>query len=58
MIRCQEISKAYGQQPVLAGVTQRFGEHGFYLLLGESGSGKTTFLNILAGLVPFDSGLV
>lgn len=58
MIRCQEITKAYDQQMVLCGVTQHFADQGFYLLLGESGSGKTTFLNILAGLAPFDSGRV
>ena len=35
-----------------------FGDSGFVLLLGESGSGKTTFLNILYGLIPFDNGTV
>jgi sulfate transport system ATP-binding protein len=54
---------------VLEGVTKRFGQHTvvndvsleikdgeFFVLLGSSGSGKTTVLNIIAGLVSADAG--
>ena len=54
---------------VLEGVTKRFEQHTvvndvsleikdgeFFVLLGSSGSGKTTVLNIIAGLVSADAG--
>lgn len=43
---------------MLDSVSCDFEDTGFYLLLGESGSGKTTFLNILAGFMPFESGSI
>ncbi len=58
MISCNGISKSYGGQAVLENFTQKFNDTGFYLLFGESGSGKTTFLNILSGFQEFDSGTV
>lgn len=58
MILCDSITKTYGEQLVLHQISQKFNDTGFYLLLGESGSGKTTFMNILSGLIPFDSGAV
>ncbi len=58
MIRCSNIWKSYGKQSVLRDFSCAFPDTGFYLLLGESGSGKTTFLNLLAGLLPFDGGTV
>ena len=58
MISCDCLSKTYGDQVVLHRTSQKFSDSGFYLLLGESGSGKTTFINILSGLIPFDGGSV
>ena len=58
MIRCNQIKKQYDSQPVFDGLSCCFEDHGFYLLLGESGSGKTSFLNILAGLIGFESGSI
>ncbi len=58
MISCNNICKAYPGQVVLNNFSYEFQKTGFYLLLGESGSGKTTFLNILTGFVPFDQGCV
>lgn len=58
MISCDIITKSYGNQVVLQRVSHKFNDYGFYLLLGESGSGKTTFINILSGLIPFDCGTV
>ena len=58
MISCRQIRKTFGQQVVLDDFSFDFNSVGFYLLLGESGSGKTTFLNILAGLLPFDEGRI
>lgn len=60
MLQLREIVKAYkvGEfyQRALDGVTLSFGERGFVSILGESGSGKTTFLNIIGGLDRYDSG--
>lgn len=56
MIECRGITKAYGQKPVLKDFSYRFPERGFVLLFGESGCGKTTLLNLLCGIVPFDQG--
>lgn len=58
MIVCNNLVKCFGEQVVLNHFSCEFAEHGFYLLLGESGSGKTTFLNILAGFLPFESGQI
>lgn len=58
MISCFGLSKTYGEQPVLRDFSFDFPDTGFFLLLGESGSGKTTFLNILSGMIPFDRGIV
>ncbi len=58
MIICDNICKSFNTQRVLDLFSCRFNDTGFYLLFGESGSGKTTFLNILAGFLPFDSGII
>lgn len=58
MFQCAGLAKAYGRQLVLSDFSYTFQERGFYVLLGESGSGKTTFLNLLAGLLPFDAGTI
>ena len=58
MIVCKDLTKSYGEQPVLRKLSFVFPDRGLFLLLGESGSGKTTFLNILSGMIPFDEGSV
>lgn len=60
-IRIRNISKAFhvdGRKefPVLKNITFSIGNGDFMVILGESGCGKTTFLNILAGLMPLSSG--
>ncbi len=60
MLQLRDIVKAYKvgefSQRALDGVTLSFGERGFVSILGESGSGKTTFLNIIGGLDRYDGG--
>lgn len=58
MIKCVGLTKTYGDITVLEGFNYTFEDSGFYLLLGESGSGKTTLINLLSGMIPFDSGVI
>lgn len=58
MIICKNIDKNFDTQAVIKSFSYEFQDTGFYLLFGESGSGKTTFLNLLSGFLPFDSGSI
>ncbi|HEY5903968.1 MAG TPA: ATP-binding cassette domain-containing protein [Anaerolineales bacterium] len=57
-ILLDHISKRYGGQAVVNDVSLEVGNGEFFVLLGSSGSGKTTVLNMIAGLVPPDQGRV
>jgi sulfate transport system ATP-binding protein len=57
-IRLEKISKHYGAQVVVNNVTLEIKDGEFFVLLGASGSGKTTVLNIIAGLIQLESGKV
>ncbi|MCI8514028.1 MAG: ABC transporter ATP-binding protein [Lachnospiraceae bacterium] len=59
MIEVSDIVKSYGgRNPVLRGISLSINEGDFVVILGASGSGKSTFLNILSGLERPDSGSV
>ena len=58
MISCRGLTKHFGNECVIENYSVDFPPSGFSLLLGESGSGKTTFLNLLAGFLQPDSGSV
>ena len=57
-IRLENISKYYGRQVVVNNVNLEIDNGEFFVLLGSSGSGKTTVLNIIAGLIEPDQGRV
>ncbi len=54
----EHVSKRYEQQVVVNDVSLEIKDGEFFVLLGSSGSGKTTVLNIIAGLVPAGQGRV
>lgn len=57
-IQLENISKYYGQQVVVNNVSLEIKDGEFFVLLGSSGSGKTTILNIISGLVKPEKGQV
>ncbi|HEY3898281.1 MAG TPA: amino acid ABC transporter ATP-binding protein [Chthoniobacter sp.] len=52
------LSKSFGENRVIDGVTVDFGELRSLALIGPSGGGKSTLLRIIAGLEPADSGSI
>lgn len=58
MIEARGVSKVFGLRPVLRGVDLSVGEGEFVTLFGPNGSGKTTFLRILATLSRPTTGVV
>ena len=62
MIRAENITKSYGtgssQNQVLKGISVEIDDGDYVVILGASGSGKSTFLNALSGLERPDSGTV
>lgn len=54
----RDITKSFGQTPVLRGVSLDIAGGEFLTLLGPSGCGKSTLLRILAGLETQDDGTV
>ena len=61
-ISVQQLSKSYqesGQQHVVfSGLHLQVNRGEFIVLLGRSGSGKSTFLNLISGIDPPDSGKI
>ncbi|MFW5983620.1 MAG: ABC transporter ATP-binding protein [Halobacteria archaeon] len=58
VLEAEGVSKSYGELDVLEEVSMTAERGRMYALIGSNGSGKTTFLKILAGLLPPDSGEV
>ena len=62
ILELKSVSKAYGEEPartrVLKNVSLTVEEGEFVAIVGFSGVGKTTLINLMAGLIAPDSGAV
>ena len=58
MLELVDLSKSYGGRAVLAALSHRFAPGEFVAIMGESGVGKSTLLNLIAGLDAPDGGEV
>lgn len=57
-LRLEQLSKHYGLQPAIHGVSLQIHEGELVALLGPSGCGKTTLLRTLAGLESLSAGQI
>jgi len=58
VLSLERVSKRFGARTVLNAVSLEVAAGEYVAILGESGIGKSTLLNVIAGLEPFDSGIV
>ncbi|OKP94612.1 ABC-F family ATP-binding cassette domain-containing protein [Paenibacillus sp. P32E] len=58
LLQATGITKSYGVQSVLDGISLQVNEKERVGLVGVNGAGKSTFLQILAGEMSFDSGQI
>lgn len=57
-LEMSEVTKRYGDKPVLDNLNLSVAAGSIFALLGANGAGKTTTVQILSTLIPFDSGTI
>ncbi|MBD5547326.1 MAG: ABC-F family ATP-binding cassette domain-containing protein [Lachnospiraceae bacterium] len=58
ILSCQNISKAFGEQPVLCNVSFHIEDYDKAAIVGINGAGKTTLLRIIVGELSADEGVI
>jgi putative ABC transport system ATP-binding protein len=58
VLSLQRVAKRFGSRIVFDGVSLEVGAGEYVAIVGDSGIGKSTLLNVIAGLEPVDSGTI
>lgn len=58
MIKIHQLTKTFGNRTVFSDLNLNFDAGKVYALIGNSGCGKTTLLNMVAKLEPYDQGSI
>ena len=58
MIKIHQLTKSFGDRTVFSDLNLNFDAGKVYALIGNSGCGKTTLLNMVAKLEPYDQGSI
>ena len=58
ILELDHISKAYGDLKLIENFTYKFSRFEKVGIVGKNGTGKSTFLNVITGAVPADSGTI
>lgn len=58
MIRLENVTKKFDDRVVVNNVNLDIAEGEFFVLLGQSGGGKSTIMRMINGLIPHDSGTI
>ena len=58
ILKIENLCKSFGTHKVIDGLSFRVDEHTIYGFLGQNGSGKTTTMKMILGLLKADSGTI